>query len=252
MGIPEFDDAQQVGFRGGMVDKITIDPRRDDWVSHVLGPFGAVLCEVIGVFRQSVENVVDKLHNHRRATETLGELLLLDVLNLFAYRFEDFRDSTPPSIDGLFGIADDEKRGSLRALGLLGYDRLCKGFENLPLVGRCVLKFVQEQVIDGAVHAMADALHLRQRTLIAGFLLFLEQRSHPLGESLGDIGKGHDPPGLFEFLERAMVLLEQTVGGFVLNFTDGQKFGLGFGQQGSQKIDQLRIDVCLVVDWLGI
>ena len=113
--------------------------------------------------------------------------MLLDVLNLFAYRFEDFRDSTSPSIDGLFGIADDEKRGSLRALGLLGYDRLSKGLENLPLVGRCVLKFVQEQVIDGAIHAMADALHLRQRTLIAGFLLFLEQRSHPLGESLGDI-----------------------------------------------------------------
>ena len=49
-----------------------------------------------------------------------------------------------------------------------------------------------------------------------------------------------------------MVLLEQTVGGIILNFSDGQKLGLGLGQQGSQKIDQLRIDVCLVVDWLGI
>ena len=49
-----------------------------------------------------------------------------------------------------------------------------------------------------------------------------------------------------------MVLFEQTVGGIILNFSDGQKLGLGLGQQGSQKIDQLRIDVCLVVDWLGI
>ena len=49
-----------------------------------------------------------------------------------------------------------------------------------------------------------------------------------------------------------MVLLEQTVGGIILNFPEGQKLGLGLGQQGSQKIDQLRIDVCLVVDWLGI
>ena len=117
---------------------------------------GFVIVVVTFMLCKLRENRIDKVDHDRRAAIALDQFLLANAFDLIANGFKNFGDAASPSIDGLFAIPNAEERLVFRRpLD----DRFGKGFDDVPLHGRSILKLVEQQMIHGAIKSVGNVLH---------------------------------------------------------------------------------------------